>query len=652
MGKEKEIDLYSSDVSELNFTDESEDTIKKVLDERDYILPLKDDREASLDPLDKDDSMATKEQIEQEIPIRDTDNDNQAENTPDGLEAKIPLDEDDDNKSDEPDLTEDGSDPIADPGEDDPVPDGSVGVEDVPAVEDPVNPDETPAEVAENGDTPDAQAQPGSNDSGPNDQPEKNLRDEPSERGSSDDFVGLDDAEIEEKFLPKKKVESKKAKDIDKLESEPANKTVEKNKDRQLPQVKESRKPAAPKAAKESEASKGFGKLSWASKIINVALMALIAAGFYLYYNPSLVGLTKAEQPVLPAPVEVIEPVTPVAQPVTTPSVASKRDQCIAKLEEAVRLRKELLEKKDEIYELDLYYRNGIAELEDEIYQEIQKSGISSYKEAVNNKRIELNMRTIQRRQAYIKELTKPAYWLKSGSEELFFLVRKGQLDLELTEIAGGIDLNKHVRHISAAIQKYRPSPENLAVDPLQSKVQPLEKIWEQISQKKNTKDKAQIALNPKNEIIETQICSGNLARIAELTSISPAAAGCLSRMSGADLFLNGLTTLSPDAAKQLFKWQGNWICLNGVKDLSPAAAKFLFKWKGSWISLNSLDELPPELAMYLLKWEGQQLELMGLKYNKNEATQKTLKYLALWETTGGKLYVTDEIRKEMERLM
>ena len=594
--------------------------------------------------------MATKEQVEQEIPIQDTDNDDQTEDTRDGPGAKILLDKDDDSKTDAPALTvaaEDGPNLI-----DYPASDGRDGVDDVPAVEDQANSNETPAETAEDGDTPDAQAQHGGNNSGFNNQPQEKLPVEPSESGSTEKFVGLDDAEIEEMLPPKKKVESKKATDIDKLESESANKTIGKNKDRQLPQVKKSKKTAARKPAKGSETKTGLGRLSLTSNIINVALLALIAAGFYLYFNPSLVGLTKAEQPVLPTPVEVIEPVTPVAQPVPTPSVLSKRDQCIAKLEEAARLRKELLKKKDEIYELDLYYRNGIAELEDEIYQEIQKAGISSYNEAVNNKRIELNMRTIQRRQAYIKELTKPAYWLKSGSEELYYLVRKGQLDLELTDIAGGIDLNKHVRHLSAAIQKYRPSPEKLAIDPLQSKVQPLEKIWERVSQKKNTKDNEQIALNPKNEVIETQICSGNLARIAELTSISPAAAGCLSRMSGADLFLNGLTTLSPDAAKQLFKWQGNWICLNGVKNLSPAAAKFLFKWKGSWISLNSLDELPPELAMYLLKWEGQQLELMGLKYNKNEATQKTLKYLALWETTGGKLYVTDEIRKEMERIM
>ena len=180
--------------------------------------------------------------------------------------------------------------------------------------------------------------------------------------------------------------------------------------------------------------------------------------------------------------------------------------------------------------------------------------------------------------------------------------------------------------------------------------MQPLEKIWQQVKNQKYQLE--QISLNAGDEQVLNEICAGNFKRIAELTSISPDAAKCLSQMEGSDLFLNSVTTLSPEAAKQLFQWQGNWICLNGVKELSPAAAEYLFKWKGSWLSLNSLHEFPPELAQHLLKWEGQQLELMGLNLNKNEEDQKTLKYFALWETTGGKLYVTDKIRKKIENLM
>jgi hypothetical protein len=150
---------------------------------------------------------------------------------------------------------------------------------------------------------------------------------------------------------------------------------------------------------------------------------------------------------------------------------------------------------------------------------------------------------------------------------------------------------------------------------------------------------------------ITEEICSGNYGRTAELTSISAVTARCLSKKPGSDLFLNGLMSLSPTAAEHLFQWRGSWICINGIKELSPAAAQHLFKWEGKWISLNGLAEFSPELATYLMEWEGNQLELMGLGYNKRNTNKKTLKYLALWQTMGGKLFVADDLRQEIERV-
>ena len=122
--------------------------------------------------------------------------------------------------------------------------------------------------------------------------------------------------------------------------------------------------------------------------------------------------------------------------------------------------------------------------------------------------------------------------------------------------------------------------------------------------------------------------------------------------MKGSNLFLNGLTQLSPEDAKYLFQWQGNWICMNSIKEISPAVARYLFKWNGNWISLNGLTEFPPELAVYLMEWKGNQLELMGLKYDTSKSDRNALKHLALWETMGGKLFVSEGVRKEMARVM
>ena len=386
--------------------------------------------------------------------------------------------------------------------------------------------------------------------------------------------------------------------------------------------------------------------------MIGLALVAVVVAGYIFYNNPTLIGFKKVSDPI-PAPeAKPVEPAKSAAAPNVKTPPPGPQAKLKVRLEEAAELRKQLLEKMEEIARLNLYYRNGIAELEHSIYQEAQKEGLKSFEQASKNKRIELDLRTIQRRQAYIQGLEKPAMWVDRGSEELLYLMRKAQLDLELIGIAGGVDINKHNRHISAAINQYRPNADKLAINLQQEETASLESIWQQAKNRKNISDSAneQGSLTAKNEQIAAEICSGNFERMAELASITPETAKCLTRMKGSELFLNAVTQLPTDAAKELFQWQGNWICLNGITALSPAAAKYMFKWRGNWISLNGLTEFQPELATYLLKWEGQQLELMGLKYNKTEPEQKSLKFLALWETTGGRLFVPDGIRKEMGR--
>jgi hypothetical protein len=206
------------------------------------------------------------------------------------------------------------------------------------------------------------------------------------------------------------------------------------------------------------------------------------------------------------------------------------------------------------------------------------------------------------------------------------------------------------MRYVNAAIQKYQLSGEKLAVENYTSNFTPLETIWSQIQNQRAAKAPTPVSHN--DEKIIAEICSGDFKRIAELSNMSARAAKCLSQMNGSDLFLNGLKQLAPDEAKYLSQWPGNWICLNSVNTLSPAVARHLFKWEGSWISLNGLTEFPPELSLYLMEWKGNQLELMGLNYHRKKPDQNALKYLALWETMGGKLFVSEGVRKEMERAM
>jgi len=405
------------------------------------------------------------------------------------------------------------------------------------------------------------------------------------------------------------------------------------------------------KFAEKFKAKTIIGNWSLTQIIIGLTLLLMSFAGGVICMNPALLGYKKETEPVSLKTKEPPLRVVPVSKQVEPTKPLTKNDIYLAKIREAGLLRDELLAKEEEIYQLKQYYQDGITDLTAQINHELQEGDIVSYTEALKNRRIELNLRTIQRRRFYIERLEEPIRWIKQGREELLYLKRKAEFDLNLIDIAGGIDMDRHMRHIDAAIQKYRPSAEKLVIRREHADPTPLETVWGQ--QIKGQKKKTDQRLpNGMDKEITKEICSGNYDRTAELTSMSAVTARCLAKKPGSDLFLNGLTALSPTAAENLFQWPGSWICINGIKELSPAAAQHLFKWEGSWISLNGLTEFAPELAAYLMEWEGNQLELMGLRYNKRNADQKTLKYLALWEAMGGKLFIADDVRQEIERVM
>ncbi len=329
-----------------------------------------------------------------------------------------------------------------------------------------------------------------------------------------------------------------------------------------------------------------------------------------------------------------------------TPKISSIYD---AKIEEIAALRDSLLLKQEEVIRLKKQYREGIEELEKEISDELQKGESHTFLQAMENNSIAFTLRTIQRRQAYIQQLERPAKWIHQACEELLYIKRRTLMDLQVAEIAGGIDMNKHVRHINAAVRKYQPTADKLAPEMTNAPLEPLEAIWERIQQK--TQQYASVRAHSKNQIISEQICTGNFNRLTELSEISDETARCITEMQASDLFLNGLSEISPGAAKQLFHWKGSWICLNGVRALSPRAAHYLFQWDGNWISLNGLTEFPAEIGEMLLQWDGRQLELMGLQYLEDFPARIALEHLARWERAGGKLFVSQSVREKIDEI-
>ncbi len=224
------------------------------------------------------------------------------------------------------------------------------------------------------------------------------------------------------------------------------------------------------------------GNSTTSPRIVYSALFVLTIFALTVYFEPFVYGLNMALKPAsAPEAITKTELVQNVTALLPKPKPPSKQETVEAAVDEAAGIFAELAGKKNEINELLRYYRNGINELEEQIIQEMQKKRITSYSRGVRIKGVELGLRTIQRRRVYIRKLMISNLWVKSGSEELLYIKRKAQFDIQLVDIAGGINLDRHMKQLSAAIQKFRPTTEKLAIKLPDADILPLETIWSRI---------------------------------------------------------------------------------------------------------------------------------------------------------------------------
>lgn len=214
------------------------------------------------------------------------------------------------------------------------------------------------------------------------------------------------------------------------------------------------------------------------SALIQLALLLLIAAGFSFYLNLTGNGTDPAAITAPPESMPIPDGAQPAADPPLAPVMIDKRTICRTTLDAATDLIAELARKKTEINQLLNYYQAEINKHQEQIIQESRKNKIVRYARAIENKTVELNLRTIQRRRRYIRKLENSITWIQNGSEALLYLKRRTQLALELVDIAGGIELDHHEQRLRTAIQRYQPSAENLAIQSQEADRLTLESIW------------------------------------------------------------------------------------------------------------------------------------------------------------------------------
>jgi len=419
-------------------------------------------------------------------------------------------------------------------------------------------------------------------------------------------------------------------------ESEPAN-NPRNTKAKRSPQ----KTSPLPKVSKSSGVGKKIGIAVSIFSIISLAL-----SGYFYWYHNRL----RDPAPFIPVVVEPVQPVhapaviDDVPQPAPVNDDFSDQARLKAIAEQLDQLRDQLLAKRKEIEELRDYYQNGIDTEIRSIVEKLQNldSGRVTLKTATLDPLIDLGMKAIQRRDAYINKLKNPMEALYFNSEELLYLSRKAGLLTMMAEKTSDIDVDGFLKQAQVIMTAHRNALGQLNIDDVEVPVQSIDAIWQRIDSQLSMKPKkskvASSAVQTGNEAIWTEICRGNYSQKHKLTELSPEAAHCLASWKGKDLFLNELTDLSPATARQLSIWDGEWLGLNGIRELSPETATYLARWKGRKLSLNGLSRLSPRVVAILSEWQGDQIELINLKY------------MAHWENPKTRLFLPEEIGQKKSK--
>ena len=319
------------------------------------------------------------------------------------------------------------------------------------------------------------------------------------------------------------------------------------------------------------------------------------------------------------------------------------------KLSMIVSLRSDLIQRQEEIRDLQQTYRERINTAEETILMEKQKAKVNTFAEALKVKPIEYGLRTIQRRKTYIRNLNIPLDQLHFASEELLYLQRLAGIQQKMLSIAEGIDLETLTSKIDQTLRKHQDGLSRLTVRTDASPSPNLETIWKEVLQnskkkvapKKTDPEKKHLQKQINGKILK-EIQNGNLSRKQELTWLSPEGASVLAKWQGKELYLNSLSDLHPSTAEILAEWAGNWLCLNGLKRISPETAKSLSQWSGERLSLNGLNSISGDTARWLSSWKGMELEIVGLV----EASPEAIQHLENREHSGKKVYVSNNFRK------
>jgi len=151
------------------------------------------------------------------------------------------------------------------------------------------------------------------------------------------------------------------------------------------------------------------------------------------------------------------------------------------KINEITDLRQRLEQKQQEVQDLFDLYQTGIRKIKQEILLEKYHRKIFTYEQAAQNSQIAYDLSLIQRKEAYIQKLKEINLRLQKGTNELLYLEREAQDDLEMVKVLNSNEAEALVTEINKVIQKYLPDAEKLVINIDEKTLPSPQQIWEQI---------------------------------------------------------------------------------------------------------------------------------------------------------------------------
>jgi hypothetical protein len=151
------------------------------------------------------------------------------------------------------------------------------------------------------------------------------------------------------------------------------------------------------------------------------------------------------------------------------------------KLFEIASLRVKIIDKIDQAIEMRTLLNHQLEDLLKEVQGQQMRSGIKSYQSALQNSRINNNLKLIQLLLGYIEMLNRRITYFQNGNETLKFLLDQVNDDIAMIQTLEDMEINRLIEKIDAVLDEYIPETEKQIINTAKIQLLPAEKIWDRV---------------------------------------------------------------------------------------------------------------------------------------------------------------------------